>query len=240
MDLLFTRRLLQGASRRFVLTRQEGDDLRAILGPGAATERLMNGVPKASQRAHPSEKKEVLFCARLHTRKRPVSFVEVADELTRRGLGATFSLVGPDEGELAAVLKAIREHRLEQVVRYDGALNYGEVLDRMRRASVYLLPAVDEPFPMSLLEALSVGLPSVCTTSCGVADMLRKRKAAMVSDESVEGMANAVQQVLDDELLRDALMVNAEKAVAEVFSMEAVINQLEKAYVDVMNRSRRS
>ena len=104
----------------------------------------------------------------------------------------------------------------------------------MRRASVYILPSIDEPFAMSLLEALSVGLPSICTTSCGVADILRERQAAIVSDESVEAMADAVQRVLDDELLRDSLTVNAEKAVAEVFSMEAVINELEKAYADVL------
>ena len=90
MDFLFTRRLLRAASRRFVLTRHEADDLRVILGPSATTERLMNGVPKASQRAQPSEKREVLFCARLHARKRPVSFVQVASELTRRGVGRLF------------------------------------------------------------------------------------------------------------------------------------------------------
>jgi glycosyltransferase involved in cell wall biosynthesis len=153
--------------------------------------------------------------------------VEVAAELTRRGIRATYALVGPDEGELTAVLSTIEERNLQDIVHYDGALDYDEVLERMSRATVYILPSVDEPFGMSLLEALSLGIPSICTSSCGLAGILREQRAALVTGESVVEMADGVQKILRDESLNRELSLNGKRAVADLFSMKAVGDQLE-------------
>jgi len=195
----------------------------------------MNGVPETSAHTALRNDREILFCARLQKRKRPTAFVEVAHVLAQRGVAATFALVGPDEGELAAVLQSIKAHKLEHIVRYEGALDYDEVLDRMSRAGVYVLPSVNEPFAMSLLEALSLGLPSLCTTSCGVADVLQQRRAAVVTGESTLEMADGVQRILEDEALRRELSANGRQAVAEVFSMVAVGDRLEQIYREASN-----
>jgi glycosyltransferase involved in cell wall biosynthesis len=157
----------------------------------------------------------------------------MADELRRRGVSASFAIAGPDEGELSAVLGLIRERELEEIVRYEGALDYGDVLQRMARAGIYVLPSVDEPFAMSLLEALSLGLPSLCTVSCGLADFLLERRAAIVTGESVTEMADGLQRILEEESLRAELSANGRRAVAELFSMAAVGNQLERVYRDI-------
>ena len=236
MDSLFSRRLLRAARRRFVLTRNEASDLHSVLGARVDTERLINGVPMPSRATEQTRGHEVLYCARLHKRKRPVAFVEMAGELTRRGIAASYAIVGPDDGELTAVLDNIRAHGLSDIVQYEGALDYGEVLNRMSRAGIYVLPSVDEPFAMSLLEALSLGLPSLCTSSCGIADILRERKAAIVTGESVAEMTDGLQQILDDETLRSELSINGRRTVVEVFSMAAVGDQLERVYLDISNQ----
>jgi glycosyltransferase involved in cell wall biosynthesis len=236
MDSLFSRRLLRAACTRFVLTKGEASDLHSVLGSGVNTERLINGVPPPSLKMEPTRVREVLYCARLHKRKRPLAFVDIARELNRRGISASYAIVGPDEGELSAVLERIRQCGLAEIVRYEGALDYGEVLNRMSRAGVYVLPSVDEPFAMSLLEALSLGIPSLCTSSCGIADILREEKAAMVTGESVVEMADGLQKILEEETLRSELSMNARRAVVDVFSMAAVGEQLERAYLDLADR----
>jgi glycosyltransferase involved in cell wall biosynthesis len=233
MDALFTRRLLSGARRRFVLTQREQEDLADVLAPSLSFERVANGVPEAVIGTGYVEGHRVLFCARLHERKRPVAFVELAGELTRRGVVAEFAMVGPDEGQLARVRSAIDEYHLEGIVSYEGSLDYGEVLARMREASVYVLPSVDEPFAMTLLEALSLGLPCVCTDSCGVADILSQTESAIVTDGSVVAMADAVQRIFDDDRLRSNLMTNARRVIRDVFGMRAVGAQLERAYLQL-------
>jgi glycosyltransferase involved in cell wall biosynthesis len=123
---------------------------------------------------------------------------------------------------------------LEEIVRYEGAVDYHAVLARMRRADVYVLPSVHEPFPMSLLEALALGLPSVCTDTCDIAAPLRDHGAAIVTDGSGTALADAVQAILTDDGLRSELSRNARTAVAELFSMDAVANRLERTYQSVL------
>jgi glycosyltransferase involved in cell wall biosynthesis len=236
IDAAAVRRLLRAARTRFVLTKHEEDGLQEVLGSLMTCEQLPNGVP---EQADPPDVvkggREVLFCARLHERKRPVAFVEMAAELVRRGVAATFAILGPNDGELAAVRKSISRQGLEEIVRYDGALDYHAVPARMRQADIYVLPSVHEPFPMSLLEALALGLPSVCTDTCGISRPLRDYGAAIVTDGSVAAMADAVQAILEGPALRSELSRNARKVVAEIFSMEAVGTRLEQTYRAVVD-----
>jgi glycosyltransferase involved in cell wall biosynthesis len=235
LDAIAVRRLLLAARRRFVLTQHEHDGLLEVLRASVACEQLPNGVPPArdEQEVDRGRGRQVLFCARLHPRKRPVAFVDMAGELVARGVSATFALVGPDDGDLPAVKEAIAAAGLQKVVRYEGALGYAAVLARMKRADVYVLHSVNEPFPMSLLEALSLGLPCVCTNTCDIADLLLEHNAALVTDGSVTSMADAVAAILEDPSVRDELGQNAMEIVTQKFSMNAVGDQLERAYVGI-------
>ena len=230
LDALLVRRLLRAAYLRFVLTQREQDGLSTVLGAPHTYLRLFNGVPLPLLAGKFSEHEEILFCARLHARKRPVQFVKMAAELTRRKLPMHYAIVGPDDGELTAVRVAIEANGLSEVVRYQGAVDYSQVVERMQKATMYVLPSIDEPFPMSLLEALSVGLPSVCTDTCDIANILREEGAVIVTDGSVGELADAVQSIYQDQALRRRLSINSRRAVAATFSIEAIGNQLEGVY----------
>jgi glycosyltransferase involved in cell wall biosynthesis len=230
IDMIATRRFLKGAKRRFVLTDREQDALEKVLDFPIEFELLFNGVPEMPTATASKTKDEVLFCGRLHERKRPVAFVEMAAEILQRGTKATFALVGPDDGELTAVCRTIQMLGLKDMVCYEGALSYEAVLDRMGRSGIYVFPSVDEPFGMSLLEALSLGIPAVCTDTCDIAPLLRTTASAIVTNGSVDAMASAVVKILQDNALRNELGRNGRKVVSTHFSMKAVANQLEQSY----------
>ena len=234
LDLLATRRFIKAAKKRFVLTQREQDGLAKVLDFPVEFERLPNGVPDPPTTGMAVRKNEVLFCARLQRRKRPVAFVEMAGEVLRRGIEANFALVGPDDGELNNVLRTIQNLGLTSVVRYEGALNYEAVLNRMNQSGVFVLPSVDEPFPMSLLEALSLGIPSVCTDTCDIAPVLRRTHSAIVTSGSVEALARAVIEIFNHDKLRQTLAANARQLVSEHFGMNAVGGRLEQNYAQVL------
>jgi glycosyltransferase involved in cell wall biosynthesis len=235
VDAVAVRALLRRARVRFVLTQREDDGLISVLGPSARSVQLPNGVPQTSVPAKSTTGRQVLFCARMNRRKRPTAFVEMAAEVLRRGVEASFALVGPDDGELRDVRRLIEENGLAAIVRYEGPLDYGAVMARMAQADVYVLPSVDEPFPMTLLEAMSLGLPSVCTDSCDLAVLLREQRAALVTDGTVKALSSAVQAILTSAALRAELASNALRLVEEQFSMHAIGSQLELAYKECLH-----
>jgi glycosyltransferase involved in cell wall biosynthesis len=234
IDMIATRRFLKGAKKRFVLTDREQDALQRVLHFPIEFELLFNGVPEMFITTASKTKDEVLFCGRLHERKRPVAFVEMAAEILRRGTTATFALVGPDDGELNAVCRTTQMLGLNNIVCYEGALGYEAVLDRMARSGIYVFPSVNEPFGMSLLEALSLGIPAVCTDSCDIAPVLRTTESALVTNGSVDAMASAVIEILENDKLREQLARNARQAVSEHFSIRAVGSRLEQSYMEIL------
>ncbi len=116
-----------------------------------------------------------------------------------------------------------------------GALATAEVLAELRRAHVYVLPSVDEPFPMSVLEALAVGVPSVVTRSNGLAKDIATTGAGRAVDPGPSGVAAAVLALLDPQSNVSASLA-ARKLAAESFSMDAVLDTLLPVYEAALRR----
>ncbi|GGR34320.1 glycosyl transferase family 1 [Streptomyces aurantiogriseus] len=225
--------LLRRARCCLVLTERERRALTEVLGPdGPPLVSLPNGLRPAPVGAgtRPRHDHEVIFLARLHPRKRPEAFVEMAALVHKEIPEARFTLYGADEGSLTAVNRLVADRGLTDVVSYGGALEHSAALEAYRRAAVYVLPSVDEPFPMTVLEALAEGTPVVCTDSSGIAAELARRNAALVTDGSPEELADAVAVLLVDEELRRGLAEAGRRAIDEVFSIRAVVDQLEDVY----------
>ncbi|MFF3846934.1 glycosyltransferase [Streptomyces sp. NPDC002328] len=227
--------LLRRARCCLVLTDHERRSLAAVLGPdGPPLLSLPNGLRTSGDEAltRPRDDHEVIFLARLHPRKRPEAFVEMAALVHKEIPEARFTLYGADEGSLPTVNRLVAERGLTDVVTYGGALDHPSALEAYRRAAVYVLPSVREPFPMTVLEALAEGTPVVCTDSSGISDELERREAALVTDGSPESLADAVAALLVDEDLRRRLAEAGRRAIDEVFSIRAVVDRLEGVYGD--------
>lgn len=230
-DRFFTQPVLQTAGRVFYLTEQEREDLKGLVSKPLPFTRLLNGVPASSQRTVPEpETIEVLFLARLQARKRPMMFVEMAKRLHRRFPQARFVLVGPDEGEGQAVREAIAHSGLDEAIRWEGAIGPEQVSERLAQCSVYVLPSINEPFPMSVLEALSLAKPVVITDSCGLAPFVEAANAGFVAGPDIDTLTAAVSSLLEDKDLRLETGRNAEALARREFSMTRITDTIVDTY----------
>lgn len=229
LDAVAVRRVLRGASAVLYLTDHERKDLDAVVGgPLTGAVRLVNGVPAQEPRPAPTGPPRILYAARLQARKRPTDFVAAVPEILRHHPDATFVLAGPDEGERAAVDALVAELGVGDRVSRPGPLTSERMLDELRRAHVYVLPSVAEPFPMSVLEALSVGTPAVVTTSNGLARDIAEAGAGRVVQDAA-GLAPAVCALLEPGA-NETASAAARKLAAEAFSMDTVLDTLLGVY----------
>ena len=189
LDTLWTRRLLADARAVFYLTDLERTQLREVAHAEITLAQLHNGVPDYPAGPERTGVTEVLCLARLHARKRPTLFVAVAKQLLAEGLDARFTLVGPDEGEAAAVQAAIGG---ETRITWAGAIDPADAPSRLAKATAYVLAAEREPYPMAVLEAMSVGLPVVVCDDCGLAPTIAETRAGVVTKGTVSALADAV------------------------------------------------
>ncbi|MGW6099935.1 glycosyltransferase [Streptomyces sp. NPDC055157] len=230
LDAVAVRRVLLGATAVLHLTTRELRDLEAVVGGTglARAVRLVNGVPAQPEGPAPEGPPRVLYAARLQARKRPVDLVEAAPAILARHPEANIVVAGPDEGELAAVRRRIDELGLAARVSCPGPLDGTRMTEELRRAHVYVLPSVDEPFPMSVLESMAVGTPVVVTDSNGLARDVDRAGAGRVVT-GPDGIAPAVLDLLDP-AARRAASEGARKLTAETFAMDAVLGTLLDVY----------
>lgn len=231
LDAVLTKPLLINARRVLYLTDVERQGVSEVGGNRLSLAELPNGVPHAEPAdPDPSQGPDVLYLARLAPRKRPVLFVKAATRLAERFERARFTVIGPDEGEGAAVSAAIGASGHKDRIRWYGALGPEQTLERMRQASVYVLPSINEPYPMSVLEALSVGLPVVVTDTNGLAEIVQRSGAGAVIDDSEAALREAIGSLLSDLDGARAAGLLGRNYVREHLSMESIVHRLLELY----------
>ncbi|MFG2538240.1 glycosyltransferase [Streptomyces sp. NPDC048511] len=245
-DLLGVRTVLRRADAVLHLTEAERLDVNAVAAPVPLTNtvRLVNGVRPQERKPAREEGRPptVLFLARVQERKRPEDFVAAMPAVLARHPDARFVLAGPDTGALPGTLALARRLGVMDSLDHVGPLGHEEVLAAGRQADVYVLPSIEEPLGVSVLEAMSVGTPAVITRTCGLGPDVAEAGAGRVIDsrvgedaENARKVAEAVLELLEPEA-NDRAGKAAWNLVNEHFTIEAVTRTLRGTYEDVVRR----
>jgi glycosyltransferase involved in cell wall biosynthesis len=241
IDRLWTVKLLRSADMVLHLNSADRRDVCAVGGAGVRFQELRNGVPTpaaptAEQRS--SALPEVLFLARLHERKRPEVFAEAALSLLRSGVRARFAIVGPAEGADAGVDAIIARARSEgfgeAAIRREPAVAPDHAGERMARASIYALPSVREPFPMTVLEAMMLGIPVVICPDNGLAKFVQTHACGVVAEDSPQAFAQAISDLLSDQSTARSMGQRGRSAAQSAFGIASVGRELEQTYRQIL------
>lgn len=181
----------------------------------------------------------VLVVGGLRRRKDPMTSVRVMERVLARLPDATMHLLGLPSGTALdrRVAARLRERGLERSVRLLGLVPR-EVLHReYRRASVLLMPSLEETAPVALSEACAVGLPQVGSDAGGIPYLIGDGETGYVrpvGDD--EGMAERVLAILTDEGLRTRLAAGARERGRREFAGEVVARRTMAAYGEILGR----
>lgn len=123
----------------------------------------------------------------------------------RPGLRATFGGARDPEQD-AALRRRVRELALDDVVGVEGWIGREEVIRRLGACTLLALPTYSEGIPMVLLEAMACGAPVVTCPVGGIPEVARDgRNALFVRPGDLDGLAAALERLLDDGALREAM-----------------------------------
>ncbi|WP_335982847.1 glycosyltransferase [Streptomyces sp. CA2R106] len=239
VDLLGLKRVLRRADAILHLTAAERDGVQAVVPdtPLTTFHRLVNGVARQERRPPRTGDRPptILYAARVQKRKRPEDFVAAMPAVLAVHPGARFVLAGPDTGALTGPLRALAtELGVAHALQTPGPLGHDEVLARLRTADVYVLPSVVEPFAVSLLEAMSVGVPVVAAATGGLSPDIEAAGAGVITPSRPDAdngplVAAAILELLDPDT-NARTSEAAWRLVEDRFSIGAVVEDLLAVY----------
>lgn len=139
----------------------------------------------------------IIAVARLTGQKRLHLLVEAVAALRREGRKVPCTIVG--DGPARPVLEQLASSSgTSGLIEFTGQLPFPEVLARLTRADVCVLPALHEGFGLAAAEALMAGVPIVvCADGGGLVD-LAEPGASRVALPDGNDLAGAIGELLDD------------------------------------------
>jgi glycogen(starch) synthase len=175
----------------------------------------------------------VLFLGRITMQKGPEYFIRAAAKVARRVGTARFIVAGAGD-QLPYVRRLAADLGIEDRVDFTGFLHGDDVDGIYRRADVYAMPSVSEPFGLTALEAARNGVPVILSKGSGVAEVL-VRGSLKVDFWDVDLMAKMIVAVLEHPSLAEALRRESAREIRGLTWDEAA-RKCMKFYHDVVAR----
>ena len=166
----------------------------------------------------------LLFLSNLIPSKGVYVLLDACKILKDRGVAFQCNFVGGESKEMDRRVfeQAVKERGLEGCVLYHGP-KYGEEKEQYwRMADVFVFPTFyhNECMPLTILEAMQYGLPVVSTDEGAVPDMVADGENGFVCRrKDVEGLAMALERLLQDEALRHRMGAEGYRIYQEKFTL---------------------
>ncbi len=166
---------------------------------------------------------------RLHYQKNFPLFLQVAAEVCAQLPQVIFAIAG--EGPERAALEGLsRQLGIADRVRFLGFVK--EMPELYQGLDLLLLTSHFEGTPLTVLEAMAMGVPVVASQVDGVAEVLEgSRDGILVPPGRRDLFVQEVCRVLQDQDLRQRLSRAGQEKARQHFSAEAMVRQVEALYL---------
>lgn len=192
-----------------------------------------NGVKVPDQPCSPCSHQDVLFLGRLDARKSPDVLLRASKEVLKH-FPETKVVFGGD-GEVEKNKRLAEELGIADRCEFCGWVTGNEREALFERAAVYCLPSKNEGLPMSVLEAMAHGIPTVATAVGGVPHVIEDGVSGVLIDVDDEAaLSESLASLLAKPELREELGRNGRDQIVRKFGLNRTVAQVVDIYVALM------
>lgn len=133
------------------------------------------------------------------------------------------------------IIRLIKQYKLDNVVEFCGYLSEKEFAEELVSANVFTLTSAIENSPNSLVEAMIVGTPIVCSDVGGVKDILSHNINGYVYQQNAPYMlAHYICKIFEQEEKTVKMSVNSRARSREEYNSNLNANEMLKIYRDII------
>jgi glycosyltransferase involved in cell wall biosynthesis len=199
---------------------------------------VYNGIQDQSaattKKRESSEIPTILFLGKLLEAKGVSTLLEAAENLKFKGV--PYRLLIGGNGEAHFFMAESKRRGLSDRVSFLGWVAGDEKLRLLSEADIFVLPSRSEGFPVSIVEAMSFGIPIVSTRIPGVTDAItHDHEGLLVPPDDVVALTGAIASLIDGDELRGRLSQAARQRFLDQFTVLRSATDLARIYRKVLN-----
>ncbi|AAT43824.1 glycosyltransferase family 4 protein [Picrophilus oshimae] len=149
----------------------------------------------------------ILYFGRITTQKGPKFFLEAAYKSLKINNNIKFVMAGTGD-QLDEMIKLSKSYGIYDNFYFPGFVPEELAMWYYRNADAFILPAVSEPFGMSVIEAMSAGTPVIISRTTGVGESLLNVLTADFWDTDL--ISDYILNLVDYRSLRTVLGTNGQ------------------------------
>ena len=177
---------------------------------------------------------DIAFLGRLEKMKAVDLFPEMLSLLKKDYPYLKMVMTG--EGSLKdKLLNDLESAGVSQMVDYLGVIETKAVPKLINQSRIFIYPSREEPFGLSIVEAMACGVPVVTTNVYGPSEIITQDVDGLaVSPNDVNALVKAVHTLLDDEQLRIVMGEEGRTTVEKRFDINQHLENLVGIYQDLL------
>ena len=188
-----------------------------------------NGVCVPVQPCSPCSHQDVLFLGCLDARKSPDVLLRASRDVLKR-FPETKVIFGGD-GEIEKNEALAKELGIADRCEFHGWVSGDDREALFERAAVYCLPSKNEGLPMSVLEAMARGIPTVATPVGGIPQVIENGTSGfLVKVDDVEALTEKLMLLLGNSTLRETVGVASRETIKRSFSIARSVDEMIDVY----------
>ncbi len=160
-----------------------------------------------------TDEKVVTFLGRITMQKGPEYFVEAAAKVLRNCNNVRFVMAGSGD-MMDQMIHLAAECGIADRFHFPGFQKGRQVYEMLAASDVYIMPSVSEPFGISPLEAMQMGVPSIISKQSGCAEILDNVIKTDYWD--IDAMADAIHAIISYPAFYNQLREDGLAEVAQI------------------------
>lgn len=226
------RDILNLADKILILGNYWRDFIGSLVDDPSRVAVVYNAVPVPKTYEYDKKSKSILFLGEVSKRKgKEVLLKALKNKESLLSKDFEVKIYGPDvDGN---IVQLIGEAGVTSWVKYCGWLGKEDKAAVLKTTAINVLPSYNEGLPMTILEAMSFGIPSITTSVAAIPEAVNSENGIVIKPGSVEELADALEKMCTNEQYRFALSKRAYEDAVNIFSVEKHIAQIQGIYEEI-------
>lgn len=196
---------------------------------------VYNAVDVPEEYKYNEDSRNILFLGAISKRKGIDILLSALKENEKSfGEKCIVNIYGPDTDE--NINEKLEKNGLSSWVKYHGWLDKKKKQIILANTAINVLPSYNEGLPMTILEAMSYGIPSITTSVAAIPEAVNEKNGIVIKPGDKKGLSDALQELIFNREKRLQLSRQAYEDAKNIFSIEQHIMQIQEIYEEVMKR----
>ena len=230
----YIRSVLEMADIIIVLSYKWRDNLNTI-SDNLNTTILFNSIkisPLKNRIPYKNKIQNVLFLGKIDRNKGIFDIIEAGKSLLKITNQFRFIICG--DGNIERCKTLCKEKGVMEYFIFKGWISGKQKTHLLENADIFILPSYNEGMPMSVIEAMSFGLPVIATNVGGIPEIIKHEKTGfLIEPGDVSGLIYYLEKLIKNRELASNIGRSGRQLALEKFDINKSVKKLESIYLSV-------